>query len=121
MQLPGHLASVAWVALRSFVGTLLVLSLFGVVLAGASYCFPHCRKRAIDFSSTFSFGWTAPMKTAVMVLACGVVGFFAGLFLVDFVFRSAGPFFGFISMVGIPLAAGAGVAVGFSIARRWWW
>jgi hypothetical protein len=34
-----HLASLAWVAMRSFVGTVLVLTLVGVVLAGLSYCF----------------------------------------------------------------------------------
>src|SRR5262245_41015553 len=32
-----HLASLAWVALRSFVGTVLVFTLVGVVLAGLSY------------------------------------------------------------------------------------
>jgi hypothetical protein len=34
-----HLASLAWVALRSFVGTMLVLTLAGFVLAGLSYYF----------------------------------------------------------------------------------
>lgn len=35
----GHLASLAWVAVRSFVGTLFVLTLLGAVLAGLSYYF----------------------------------------------------------------------------------
>jgi hypothetical protein len=35
----GHLASLAWVALRSFVATLLVFTLAGGVLAGLSYYF----------------------------------------------------------------------------------
>lgn len=35
----GHLASLAWVALRSFAGTVLLLTLAGVLLAGASYYF----------------------------------------------------------------------------------
>jgi hypothetical protein len=34
-----HLASLAWVALRSFLGTMFVLALAGVVLAGLSYYF----------------------------------------------------------------------------------
>lgn len=35
----GHLAGLAWVALRSFLGTVLVLTLAGIVLAGLSYYF----------------------------------------------------------------------------------
>src|SRR5262245_61968717 len=34
-----HLASLAWVALRSFMGTVVVLTLAGIVLAGLSYYF----------------------------------------------------------------------------------
>jgi hypothetical protein len=38
-SLGGHLASLAWVALRSFMGTLLVFMFAGLVLAGLSYYF----------------------------------------------------------------------------------
>jgi hypothetical protein len=58
-------------------------------------------------------------KALALVLAFGAVGFIAGFFLCELLFRWGGPFaanFGFV--LGIPLSTTAGIMVGLYLARR---
>jgi hypothetical protein len=59
------------------------------------------------------------VKSLALVLAFGAVGFVAGLFLCELLFRWGGPaaaIFGFV--LGIPLSTTAGIIVGLYLARR---
>ncbi|MBM4072311.1 MAG: hypothetical protein FJ271_25795 [Planctomycetes bacterium] len=61
----GQIASLAWVALRSFLGTLLVMALAGTVLAGLSYYFLR--------DTYWLYGVIAAMVAFIESLAAGFV------------------------------------------------
>ncbi len=64
-SLAGHLASLAWVAVRTFLTTLFLLSLAGIVLAGLSYYFLR------NEHWLWGVGWVA--LALVEAVAAGVV------------------------------------------------
>ena len=90
-----HLASLAWVALRSFVGTMLVLTLAGFILAGLSYYFV-CEDDwlyrvvavALALIESVTIGFVLGAKRAVVLtLAHGLGSFRLGRSLVRLVFE----------------------------------
>ena len=90
-----HLASLAWVALRSFVGTLCVLTLAGAVLAGLSYYFLReypwyygLIAAALALIESVTIGFLLGTKRAtVMVAAHGLGSLRLGRSLVRLVFE----------------------------------
>lgn len=94
-SLGSHLASLAWVALRSFAATVAVLTLAGVILAGLSYYFLreyHWAYGAIAAAVALLESVTAGVvlgakRAVVMAVAHGLSRLRLGQSLVDLVFE----------------------------------
>lgn len=97
-SLSSHLASLAWVAFRSFAATLFLLTLFGVVLAGVSYYFLRDEHRTsaliaigVTLLESVILGFVLGAKRAlVAAMAHGLTSLGLGRSLVGLVFERMG-------------------------------